>query len=117
MAATSVKGDTAVAQRTTTAPPQLCACCQLHPVSTGTHDHTVDTARLRRFAADTNLAVAHVAGVGLAFASEVEEWKHLAAAETDPARAENFRKGAAVAAGMVAACEVLAQDVKAVSEQ
>ncbi len=94
----------------------LCACCKVHPVSHGEHP-AVDLGRVKRLAHDDNPAVAHLAAVTMAFASEVEAWKRLAAeaATEHPRRAENCRKNAAVAKGMVDQLAILTQDAKAVS--
>lgn len=117
MAAHSVKGDAAVAQRTTTpqAEPQLCACCKVHPVTTGEHP-TVDISRVRGRAHHDNPAVAHVASVALAFATEVEDWKRMAAGATDPQQAENYRKHAAVATALVHQLSIVVQDAEAVNQ-
>lgn len=117
MAHTRGEGDTAVAQSPTQQQPerQLCACCKVHPVTAGAHP-TVDISRVRTRAHDEDPTIAHVASVALAFATEVEDWKRLAAAATDPQQAENYRKHAAVATALVHQLSIIAQDAEAVSK-
>lgn len=94
----------------------LCHACKARPAGT---DADVDAAvvphRITALARDENPAVAHVAGVAIAYRNDVEGWKRQAAAETDPARAEVFRKHAAVSVETAKALEQVAIDAKAVS--
>ncbi len=99
----------------TTTDPRLCQRCLIRPAAEGQTIPVPDYKRVSALTTDPDPVVAHVASASLAVRREVEDWKKLAAAETDPAKAENLRKAAVVASDLAAQLAVVVQDAKAVS--
>lgn len=96
----------------------LCHRCKARPAAAPGDVDAADPTprRLLELARDPNPAVAHAAGASIGYTRDVEGWKRLAAEQTDPERAEYFRKHAAVAAETAKTTAQVAQDAKAVSE-